>query len=114
MQAYRQPEALERWSTQRSVAVDALQLLVVLTTSVSGSVQRRGTVPAAVRNTGWLEHRHCCVVMDILGRCSDDPAAAVKNNRQECATLTDFNGRQCVAKTYVGVYNECTLRSSRA
>ena len=69
VQVYRQAEALEKWSTQRSVAVDALQLLVVLTTSVSASVQRCGPTPIGVRNTGWLEHKHYCIEMHIMGSC---------------------------------------------
>jgi len=112
VQVYRPAEALEKWSTQRSVAVDALQFLVVLTTSVSGSMERRGTASPGPSNTGWLEHRHCCVVMDVFGNCNNDPSALATTDMQKCASMKDVNGRQSVAKTFVHSRQSCHCHST--
>ena len=49
LQVARAPQQLEAWSVPRSLAVDALQLLVVLTAGVATRILRSGTAVAATR-----------------------------------------------------------------
>ena len=101
----------------RSLAADAVQLLVVLTTEVVSIVPQQGT-PAQISRrqpstvTGWILHVHCCRPdTDIFFGVCPLLDNYVITTELACAFLTQLDGVVCVARTYVAITESCRWHS---
>jgi len=118
LQVSRAPSAHESWSIPRSMAVDALQVLVVLTAGVEFPMQALGVIVPASRQpsqvSSWIEHVHCCGPdTDLyLSVCPLENHNYVLSSREDCALLTVLDGQPCVARSYVAARSSCHCHST--
>jgi len=107
----------ESLSSARSLAVDAVQLLVVLTSGVASSLAHQGQPEPASRQpstvSGWIPQVHCCgPSMDIFFGVCPLTDNYVINTQADCAVLTQSDGVVCAARSYVASTESCHCHSA--
>ena len=108
----------ESWTVPRSLALDALQVLVVLTSGVAFPLQATGVSVVASRQpsdvSAWIAHVHCCgPTTDLyLSVCPLDDGFYVLNTQHQCAMLAQVGTRQCAARSYVVARGSCHCHST--
>jgi len=107
----------ESLASARSLAVDAVQLLVVLTSSVASSVAHQGQPVPASRQpstvSGWIPQVHCCgPSTDIFFGVCPLTDNYVINTQADCAVLTHSDGVVCAARSYVAITESCHCHSA--
>ena len=112
LQVVRADNARESLSSARSLAVDALQMLVVLTTGVVSVVLQDGITAPVSRQpstvTGWISHAHCCgPETDIFFGVCPLIDNYVINTKLACALMTELDGVVCFARSYVEITESC-------
>ena len=116
LQVSRASQQREAWHVPRSLAVDALQLLVVLTAGVPSPIPHGGTaVPASRRASGvsqWIPFLHCCgTATDMFfGVCPLTGNYDIRS-RLACAFVTTLGGTTCTARSYVEATSSCHCHS---
>jgi len=107
----------------RSLAVDALKLLVVLTGGVPLPLPRGGAQevhlaqplpPRAV--SAWIPHVHCCdpATDMLMGVCPLEAGGYSVGSQLQCEYLAVLNGAACAARTFVAARGSCHRHSACA